>query len=266
MTLSLPVDVLGAPVGLVYGIRDVGSGDVRYVGQTTAALRRRLQQHLRVARSGHKTPLYDWLRARDADAVEIVELETVYRDREELGIAEMAWISYLRERGAQLLNLADGGLGPTGVTWSTEQREAARLRSTGRPGSSRPGEANPFFGQTHSAEQRAAWSRRRAGTNTGEANPNFGRFGEDHPSFGHTMPAESRARLSEDRRGEKNPNYGKTASAETRAKMSAVRKGRSSVRSAHTRHHTNMNITSPTCKYCAEPSVLESSPESETEQ
>jgi hypothetical protein len=55
------------------------------------------------------------------------------------------------------------------------------------------------------------------------------------------------------RRGELNPNFGKTASDETRAKMSAVRKGRpmpSSVRSAHTRHHTNKGVFKETCQHC----------------
>ncbi|SDZ50735.1 NUMOD3 domain-containing DNA-binding protein [Herbiconiux ginsengi] len=269
MTLSIPVEVLGAPVGVVYGIRDVATGDVRYVGQTTVPIRRRLQQHLRVARSGRRTPLYDWLRSRDSGTFEIVELEKVYREREELGIAEMAWISYLRERGARLLNIADGGLGPTGVTWTPEQREAARARSTGRRGASRPGSANPFFGMTHSDRQRAIWSERRKGSITGENNPNFGKFGSEHPSFGRKLSDETRARLSEQKRGEKNPNFGKTASDETRAKMSAVRRGRSmpsSARSAHTRHHTNMGIMSPTCTYCAEVSALDSSSESETEK
>ena len=67
------------------------------------------------------------------------------------------------------------------------------------------------------------------------------------------MTPESRARLSEMRRGENNPNFGKSASDETRAKMSAVRKGRampSSIRSAHTRHHTNKGVFKETCLHC----------------
>ena len=91
------------------------------------------------------------------------------------------------------------------------------------------------------------------GKRQSQANPNFGKFGEAHPSFGHTMSAESRARLSEMRRGEKNPNYGKTMSPEDRARRSAALKGRprpSSVRSAHTRHHTNKGVFKETCRHC----------------
>lgn len=154
-----------------------------------------------------------------------------------------------------LLNLSEGGLGPVGVIWTAEMREAARIRSTGRQGVSRFGEENPFFGRTHSASQRVKWSMDRKGSFQGEANPNFGKFGAAHPGFAHAMPEESRRRLSEMRMGAGNPNFGRTASAETRAKMSAVRKGRpmpSSRRNAHTRHHTNKGVFKETCRYCVE--------------
>lgn len=134
-------------------------------------------------------------------------------------------------------------------------REAARIRSTGRPGLSRFGEENPFHGRTHSPAQRAKWSAERKGAYQGEANPNFGKFGPEHPGFGRLMSEESRRRLSEMRTGAGNPNYGRTASAETRAKMSAVRKGRSmpsSRRNAHTRYHTNKGMFEQSCAYCVE--------------
>lgn len=50
----------------------------------------------------------------------------------ELGEAEIAWIALLRHEGQPLQNIAAGGLGPTGVEWTAEMREAARIRSTGR--------------------------------------------------------------------------------------------------------------------------------------
>jgi hypothetical protein len=57
------------------------------------------------------------------------------------------------------------------------------------------------------------------------------------------------------RRGPNNPNYGKPLSDEQRAKMSAALKGRpmpSSIRSAHTRHHTNKGVFKETCRHCIE--------------
>lgn len=254
--------------GLVYGIRLRREVEYRYVGITTKTASRRFHQHLRVAAEGRKTPFYDWLRKHDPADLIADELDWI-EGLPELGQAEMDWISYLRREGDRLLNLADGGLGPTGVVWTEEQREAARIRNTGRKGLSRPGAANPFFGGKHTAEQRKKWEASRKGTNSGADNPNFGKFGANHPSFGHSVSDETRKILSEAKKGAGNPNFGKKASAGTRAKMSAVRKGRpmpSSQRNAHTRHHTNKGVEKADCKYCVEDSANPSLPsESESE-
>ncbi|MET4588531.1 NUMOD3 domain-containing DNA-binding protein [Arthrobacter sp. 754] len=257
-----------APGGLVYGIRLRREVEYRYVGITTKTASRRFHQHLRVAAEGRKTPFYDWVRKQDPADLIADELDWI-EGLPELGQAEVDWISYLRREGDRLLNLSEGGLGPTGVVWTTEMREAASIRGTGRKGSSRPGPANPFYGREHSEEQRKKWEADRKGTYSGADNPNFGKFGADHPSFGHAMSEESRAALSEARKGAGNPNFGKKASAETRAKMSAVRKGQpmpSSQRSAHTRHHTNKGIEKADCRFCVEDSAKPSlSSESESE-
>ncbi|WP_115790500.1 NUMOD3 domain-containing DNA-binding protein [Arthrobacter silvisoli] len=254
--------------GLVYGIRLRRDVEYRYVGITTKTASRRFHQHLRVAATGRKTPFYEWLRKHDPVEVIADELDWI-EGLPELGQAEIDWIAYLKADGNRLLSLAEGGLGPTGMAWTEEQREAARIRSTGRKGLSRPGAANPFFGGRHTDEQRAKWAADRKGTYSGADNPNFGKFGEDHPGFGHTMSEEARKALSESRMGPGNPNFGKKASKETRAKMSAVRKGRpmpSSQRSAHTRHHTNKGIVKPTCQHCIDDAqAAKLSRESETE-
>ena len=243
--------------GVIYGVRLRSEVVYRYVGLTTKSVEIRLRQHVKVARSGRKTPFYDWLRVHDGDDIVADQLGRV-EGLEELGQAEIVWIESLRCEGHPLLNLSQGGLGPMGIAWTAEMREAARIRSTGRKGVSRYAEENPFYGRTHRAEQRAKWSKLRKGQNAGPENPNYGRFGDDHPSFGHVMSEQARERLSEQRRGVANPNYGRQASDETRAKMSAVRKGRpmpSSRRSAHTRHHTNRGIRKETCRYCIEDSA-----------
>ena len=238
--------------GLIYGVRLRSDSYYRYVGLTTKTARIRLRQHLKEAAAGRKTPFYDWLRKQNRDNVIVDQLDWT-DGLDELGAAEIAWISLLRQEGHPLLNLAAGGLGPTGVEWATEMREAARIRSTGRKVPSRFGEEAPFYQGQHSAEQRAKWSAERKGTNVGADNPNYGKFGADHPSFGHVMSEEAKANLSEMRKGTGNPNFGRTASGETRAKMSAARKGRpmpSSRRSAHTRHHTNKGVFKETCQHC----------------
>lgn len=240
--------------GVIYAVRLRSSYDYRYVGLTTKTADVRLRQHLKIAAGERKTPFYDWLRKQDRAEVIADTLDWV-EGLDDLGRAEITWIAYLRRDGQPLVNLSDGGLGPTGVVWTDEMREAARRRSTGRVGVSRFGEEGPFYGRSHSDEQKAKWSAERKGTHSGADNPNFGKFGAEHPGYGHTMSEESRARMSEQRRGAGNPNFGKKASDETRAKMSAARKGRpmpSSRRSAHTRHHTNKGVVKGTCQYCIE--------------
>lgn len=239
----------------MYGLRLTGDSEYRYVGLTEGSVALRLRRHLACARRGQRRPVYDWIRKHGAQSVVADVLEVVSTTREHLGAAEIRWIASRRAAGDRLLNISGGGLGPTGVVWTEEQREAARRRSTGRRGVSRPGAANPFYGKHHTAERRASWSETRKGTNAGAANPNFGKFGPDHPSFGHTMSDQSRAQLSEMRKGALNPNYGKTASAETRARRRAAQLGvpkPSSARSAHTRYHTNKGIVRQGCRHCAD--------------
>jgi hypothetical protein len=242
--------------GVIYGVREMGSTEVRYVGLTTKTILRRRSEHFKNADRGIKTPFADWLRTyKSREDVFFGSLELIMSDDlADLGAAEQRWIHRLREDGHRLLNLTDGGLGPRGYVWSDEQRRAVgdRTRGTTHP-NPLCGPDNPMWGRTHTDEQKAIWSEARRGMNVGAENPNFGRFGPAHPSYGHTMSPESRAKLSEMRRGENNPNFGKSASEETRAKMSAVRKGRpmpSSVRSAHTRHHTNRGVFKETCRHC----------------
>lgn len=186
--------------GVIYGVRLRSSYDYRYIGLTTKTADIRLRQHLKIAAGERKTPFYDWLRKQDRAEV-IADVLDWVEGLDDLGQAEITWIAYLRRDGQPLLNLSDGGLGPTGVVWTDEMREAARIRSTGRPGVSRFGEDAPFYGRSHSDAQKAKWSAERKGTNSGADNPNFGKFGADHPGYGHTMSEEARARLSEQRRG-----------------------------------------------------------------
>jgi group I intron endonuclease len=243
-------------VGVVYGFRLETTSEYRYVGLTTASIRRRTLQHYRNAELGRKTPFYDWLRKVPQDLVYVESLEVVTTTLEALGEAEIAWIAKIKKRGDRLLNLSGGGLGPSGVVWTEEQRKAAGDRARGRPtGVSRKGPESPVWGSHHSDEQKRRWSEMRKGSYSGADNPNFGKFGSDHPSFGHKMSEESKERLSQQRRGALNPNFGRTTSDETRAKISAASKGRpmpSSVRNAHTRHHTNKSVVKSDCKYCIE--------------
>ncbi len=243
--------------GSIYGVRELGLPEYRYVGLTTQTISRRRSDHWKAAEGGKKTPFADWLRrCAEHEAVYFESLELVMGDDlNALGAAEQRWIEMLRSEGHRLLNLTAGGLGPRGYVWTQEQRDAAATRAAGRPtGVSRRGPDSPNWGRAiHSEEQKRRWSEARRGMNAGSANPNFGKFGADHPSYGHTVSDDARERLSEMKRGANNPNFGKVMSAEGRKKRSDTLKGRpmpSSVRSAHTRHHTNKGVVKVDCRHC----------------
>jgi hypothetical protein len=256
--------------GCVYGVRAVGSDEYRYVGLTTGTILRRRSEHFKSAERGKKTPFADWLRKRgNREEVFFESLELVMsEDLDDLGAAEQKWIKRLRSEGHRLLNLTDGGLGPRGYVWTAEQRQAAADRMRGKKRKNVPrGPDHPSWGWSPSDELRARWSAQRKGMNKGGANPNFGKFGPEHPAFGHAVSPETRQLLSEAKIGEKNPNYGKSASPETRAKRSAALKGRpmpSSIRSAHTRHHTNKGVFKETCHHCIDDQQVAESGENES--
>lgn len=107
--------------GLVYGVRFRSESRYRYVGLTTKTAQVRLRQHWTEAAAGRRTPFYDWLRKHDRNDVVVDYLDWA-DELDELGEAETARIALLRHEGHPLLNLAAGGLGPTGMEWTASAR------------------------------------------------------------------------------------------------------------------------------------------------
>ena len=101
----------------VYGLRVIGSDEVRYVGQTIRPLATRLYSHVYLAHKGSELPVCRWIRKHDG-LVEIIVLKTKAR----WCIDEIAIIKKLRRAGVKLLNVTDGGDGVQGYTHSSETR------------------------------------------------------------------------------------------------------------------------------------------------
>ena len=207
----------------VYGLRVESEIEYRYIGKTNVSVRSRYMQHLRTAKYGSTLPVYNWIRKTTESGLSIAidvldSCEVTVIDK-----LEMFYIEKYTSLGHSLLNLTAGGSGT--------------------------------YQHKHSEEQKLKWSEDRKGSISGDRNPNWGKFGPEHPSYGRKISEEIRMRLSQRMLGENNPNYGKPLSEETRKKMSIVRKGipkPSSARSAHTRWHTNKNVTNPNCTWCLE--------------
>ena len=93
----------------VYGLASSEDGQIRYIGQTTGPLRRRLLRHISHAkRPSSKTYRDCWIRKvlRAADLIAVVLLDSaVWNDTERRLIAEY------RRNGARLVNATEGGEG-----------------------------------------------------------------------------------------------------------------------------------------------------------
>lgn len=94
--------------GLIYGVRDIRTGKIRYVGQTVQGLPRREKQHRRDTPKG-KTPFGKWMRVNSEFAS--FEMLQDCADRSSLNLAEREWIRVLRLSNEADLNLEDGGIG-----------------------------------------------------------------------------------------------------------------------------------------------------------
>lgn len=119
---------------VIYGLFDPRSGQLRYVGLHVGDIKKRLREHLSLARSGKKIYVYDWIRQvlREGLQPEIDFLE-VCGSRQEMIEAEVWHIAYWRSLGCRLTNLTDGGEGCFGYRHSVEARRKMSAAKTGKP-------------------------------------------------------------------------------------------------------------------------------------
>jgi group I intron endonuclease len=117
---------------------------------------------------------------------------------------------------------------PGGNSWDDAYRLERSIAMTG--------ELNPFFGQTHTDEQKAIWSE----TRTGMTSPNKGKqctpqqleqlrlAGEKGRACRIYQPhtESTKAKISQSKIGTPGPNLGKTFSEDHKAKLSAAKLGK----------------------------------------
>lgn len=193
------------PAVTIYALCDSRVTDplqrVRYIGQTTVRLSRRLGGHVNTAQRGGHTHRDRWMRSvwDDGGVVTIESLAVVPIERWAHAEAEM--IARYRSCGARLTNATDGGEGMPNP--NAETRERLRRAFVGRP--LRP-EHRAKIGAAHrgtpcSVEQRASIS----ATLTGRP-----------------LSDETRAKMSNARKGRKHsPEHSAKISAAKRAYYAA---------------------------------------------
>lgn len=108
----------------VYALCDE-NGEIRYVGQTTQSLNRRLSHHRSHAK---KMDRYKdrWIR-QNPDGIYIIEVQRV-GSQDNLDVAERYWIRFFREQGCPLTNLEDGGK-RNRVPWNKGKPQSPEVRA-----------------------------------------------------------------------------------------------------------------------------------------
>lgn len=199
---------------LVYTLTDPRNNEVRYVGVTIQKLQARLRGHLRYKGKDHRTAWVQSLLREGVipviDQIDVVPIE----DR---GEAEQRWIAIYRERGADLTNGTDGGLGCLGYKHTDEARSKMSQDRKGRP--------SPNKGKSMPAEQRELL--RQATLRQYEQDPQK-REKVSQTHKGKTISAEHRAAISAGatRKWQEWRESGQQISEETREKIRRAAKTR----------------------------------------
>lgn len=115
----------------IYGLREIGTNIIRYIGYTKRKLNRRLKAHKTESkkRNTHKD---NWLRKINCN-VEIVLIEENVKTLNEILEREKYWIKYYKEvLKIDLVNSTDGGEGTIGRTPTEKEKEHLRKINTGK--------------------------------------------------------------------------------------------------------------------------------------
>ena len=108
-------------MAIIYGLLDPRTNELRYVGKTSAKLKKRFQQHIYFGKI--RTKKTNWLKSLRETKQEprLIVLQIVKLD--EWRIAEQSWIVFFRNLGSRLTNLTDGGDGRNGAIVTQEMRK-----------------------------------------------------------------------------------------------------------------------------------------------
>jgi len=113
----------------IYAVCDPLTHEVRYVGKTVKAVRKRINEHIN-GKLQHRAAR--WF--RKVKTPEYFTLEIIPSDQD-WASAECFWIAYLRGLGANLLNATTGGEGVSGLVRSAENRARMVVVSTSKKAS-----------------------------------------------------------------------------------------------------------------------------------
>lgn len=115
---------------VVYGLRSSENGKIRYVGQTTQSLKKRIDAHFTPNKEGRKRRVWKWIngvlsRGFKIEAV-VLQENAVWNE------SEIKWIAWFIDGGSSLVNSTSGGEGTFGRKWTQEQKDHMSMKMSGK--------------------------------------------------------------------------------------------------------------------------------------
>ena len=139
----------------VYGLCSESDESIRYVGQTTVDIERRLRQHIKHSRTAPK-PVYrdNWINSviRNGGSIKVVVLQYGAT----WNVSERYWIAKLKSEGAKLVNSTSGGEGSLDAPEELMEKIRASVKMLWKDSGYRAKAAGSRVGVPWSDAQRAA--------------------------------------------------------------------------------------------------------------
>ena len=189
--------------GVIYGLHDPETGELRYIGQTRTGLKERLWSHLGPSNRRKNYHSARWVNSLVMKGLKPeARLRATASSREDLDQLEIKHIAGALAEGVRLTNHAKGGRGPEGCRHTPEWCQYMAQLMAGRC------------------------------TNTPEHMANLAEMKRGIP-----RTPEVKAKISEARKGQPSPNKGVPMPEAVKSKVSASRKGKLTGATHHQYRH-----------------------------
>jgi group I intron endonuclease len=119
----------------IYGLYSSQTGELRYIGQTSWDLNKRLKGHIKevFSKKRNQTHKINWLKLDiSAGFWPYIQLLQEFDNENDLNKAEIYWIKFFNEEGCNLTNQTTGGYGVRGYKFTDEVRAKMSRLGKGR--------------------------------------------------------------------------------------------------------------------------------------
>ena len=183
----------------VYALIDPRSGELRYIGKTCRDVAARVSSHMSSARNGSPYHSAYWLRQLIKAGMVPDTMILAHAPHADVANLERRYIALLRDVGAKLTNMADGGEGSPGINKGRKHTlEARRNMSNAQTGRKHTAATRRKIGLANSGRIHSCEARQKmAKSSTGKKHSAATRAKIGVASSGRKISAKTRKKLSE---------------------------------------------------------------------